>query len=685
VQRLAMCSVLWLTIGASAGAQQAQKQETLKIIPPPGIKVDENFKKAMLSEADKLDADLALLLARSKDGGRTASFAPDILIFSKAVRVALLQNEIYDLREMRTARELIEMGRQRLNDLSLGTPKWNTQTGLVVRGYRSAIDDSIQPYGLVVPASHRADSAVKSRLDIWLHGRGEKMTELAFLDQRRKQPGEFTPPGAIVLHPYGRYCNAFRFAGETDVFEALADVKKRYRIDDNRIVMRGFSMGGAGCWQFATHHSGLWCAAAPGAGFSETADFLKIERDKIKPTWYEQKLWNWYDSTTYARNIFNVPTVAYSGEIDRQKQAADFMAAALVKEGMGLTHIIGPKTAHKYEPKAREEVNRRIDQLAERGRVSGPIQMTTHSLRYNHVRWLRIDALKKHWEPAGATGVLVAAGGASESVFGIAITGLKNVSAFSIILEPGSLAPFEQTSVTVQDAGADPPISEIRVAPQSDRSLLLHFAIREGRVPGVPKWEQVPSPPSGLVKRHGLQGPIDDAFMGPFAFVRPTGPAANDIVAKWVDREMKRAIDQWRRQFRGEPIVIDDVKVTDEHIKNRHLVLWGDAKSNAVLGKIAKSLPLHWSPQGVSIGQASGGSTCVPIMIYPNPLNGDKYVVLNSGFTFREDAFSSNARQTPRLPDWAIVDAATPMTTRTPGTIIDAGFFDEAWKWQARK
>ena len=370
------------------------------MIPPPGIKVDDNFKKAMLSEADKLDADLALLLARSKDGGRTAGFAPDILIFSKAVRVALLQNEIYDQRELRTARELLEMGRQRLNDLSLGTPKWNTQTGLVVRGYRSAIDDSIQPYGLVVPASHRADSAVKSRLDIWLHGRGEKLTELAFLDQRRKQPGEFTPPGAIVLHPYGRYCNAFRFAGETDVFEAMADVKKRYRIDDNRIVMRGFSMGGAGCWQFATHHSGLWCAAAPGAGFSETADFLKIEREKIKPTWYEKTLWDLYDSTSYAGNISNLPTVAYSGETDRQKQAADKMAEALAEQGdITLTHLIGPKTAHKYEPKVKEEISRRIDVLADLGRSPQPRHLTlrTHTLRYNRVRWLVVDALENHW------------------------------------------------------------------------------------------------------------------------------------------------------------------------------------------------------------------------------------------------------------------------------------------------
>ena len=40
--------------------------------------------------------------------------------------------------------------------------------------------------------------------------------------------------------------------------------------------MRGFSMGGAACWQFAVHYPSIWVAAAPGAGFSETADFLKV-------------------------------------------------------------------------------------------------------------------------------------------------------------------------------------------------------------------------------------------------------------------------------------------------------------------------------------------------------------------------------------------------------------------------
>src|SRR5213076_22095 len=148
----------------------------------------------------------------------------------------------------------------------------------------------------------------------------------------------------------------------------------------NRIAMRGFSMGGAACWQFAVHHAGLWAAAAPGAGFSETADFLKVfQKEKVQPTWYEQKLWHLYDCTDYAVNLFNCPTVAYSGEIDGQKQAADMMAKALKAEGIELTHVIGAKTAHAYQPQAKEEINRRIDSIAAKGRnpVPGKVKFTT--------------------------------------------------------------------------------------------------------------------------------------------------------------------------------------------------------------------------------------------------------------------------------------------------------------------
>ena len=68
------------------------------------------------------------------------------------------------------------------------------------------------------------------------------------------------------------------------------------------------------------------------------------------------------------------------------------------------------------------------------------------------------------------------------------------------------------------------------------------------------------------------------------------------------------------------------------------------------------------------------------IMICPNPLNPKRYVVLNSGFTFREYDYLNNARQVPKLPDWAVIDLNTPPDSRYPGKVVAADFFDEEWR-----
>ena len=201
---------------------------------------------------------------------------PDVRIFHKAVRDALAHDEFFTAAEIPKAKELLKVGVERAEQLAQGTADWAWKPGLVVRGYVSKIDGSVQPYGLVIPESYPENGPEKFRLDLWFHGRNEDLNEVNFLDRKRTDRGQFTPPDTIVLHPYGRYCNAFKFAGEVDVYEALDDVRKRYRIDDDRTFVRGFSMGGAATWHFAVHDASRWCGANPGAGFSETPEFPQI-------------------------------------------------------------------------------------------------------------------------------------------------------------------------------------------------------------------------------------------------------------------------------------------------------------------------------------------------------------------------------------------------------------------------
>jgi hypothetical protein len=595
-------------------------------------------------------------------------FLPDVQVYHKAVHDALEYGEIFKPGEVAAATDLIKRGVERAAQLRHGTAPWDSATGLVVRGYVSKIDGSIQPYGLVVPASYRPDSPHRFRLDVWCHGRDEKLSELNFIDGRQKSPGEFTPRDAFVLHPYGRYCNANKFAGEIDLFEALEDVKSHFAIDDDRIVMRGFSMGGAACWQFAVHYPDRWVAAAPGAGFSETADFLKVfQREAVQPTWYEQKLWHLYDCTDYAVNLYNCPTVAYSGERDAQKQAADMMAKALKAEGIELAQVIGKGARHFYTPAARAEINRRIDSIAAVGRDPVPeeVRFTTWTLRYNRSFWVQVDGLEHHWDRARVEADL------NDKHFENPVIRTTNVSAFTLSIPAGHypLDVREAPSVEVDQQTVE------AVRPLSDRSWTAHFRKVDG------KWTSVPSDDDGtLRKRHGLQGPIDDAFMDSFLMVRPTGTAFNEQVRRWAAAEMKHAVDHWRRQFRGEARVKDDKDLNDADVAAHNLVLWGDPGSNAVMAKLIGKLPIRWDRDGVRLGDKSyDAGHHVPVLIYPNPLNPKRYVVLNGGFTFREYDYLNNARQVPKLPDYAVVDIAVPANSRAPGGIVAAGFFTETW------
>ncbi len=629
--------------------------------PPPGLRISETDRAELEKSAAQLGSEIEALRARTR-GTAEERLLPDVMIYHKAVDWALRYNEFLRTNETALARTLLRQGLERARQLGEGKAPWLTATGLVVRGYLSKIDGSVQPYGLVVPASFASDAKKKLRLDVWLHGRDNNLTELKFIGERQRSYGEFTPPDTMVLHPYGRYCNAFKFAGEADVFEALEHAKKNYPIDEERLAIRGFSMGGAGCWHIATHHPSVWAGAAPGAGFAETAIYTKALSKEPKPASWEQSLWHLYDAADYAVNLFNLPTIAYSGELDKQKQAADVMASGLQREGLTLEHIIGPKVEHKYEPGAKKELARRFDELMARGRDALPskIRFTTWTLRYNRAAWFTVDGLERHWQRARVDGEL-----GSEKTVHFKTSG---VTALTVGPLPESAANADRIRINGQEVSSQPK--------RSGGNWIASF---EQQPDG--KWSsRLGNEDSSLRKRPGLQGPIDDAFTERFLMVRPTGKPLNETLGKWAANELAYATNQWRAQFRGDAAVKDDTAVTDADIADANLILWGDPQSNHLLKRILSKLPLKWDRTSISIGSSSGGADkLVPLMIFPNPLNPKRYVVINSGFTFAEFGPDSNAQQTPKLPDFALVDVSVPREQRLKQGVVAAGFFDERW------
>ncbi len=641
---------LTLTFPFTSGAQTspASPPPVPKKIPAQGISLTDADRAELTAGTTALRGEIDAL---ARDAS-IAALLPDVEIFHKAVAWSLADDTFYSAKEIAFAKHLLAEGRERATQLRAHKFPWLEARGLIVRGYRSKLDDSVQPYGLVVPAD--LDRSKPTPAMVWLLGRGEKRTELAFLAEREAGPPQLTPKGVITLIPYGRFCNATKFAGEVDVMEALAAVRAHYSVDPLRIAVAGFSMGGGSTWHLATHFPGLWCAASPGAGFAETPIFTKANAPgkEVRPAW-EQLLWRHYEATGISQNLFNVPTLAYTGEIDGQKEASDLMDAAMAASGLKLERFIGPQTGHKYHDATKAELTTRFEALIAKGRdaLPGEIRFSTYTLRYPESSWVRIEGMEKHWERADVRA-------RQSQGHGVTIE-TKNISELAVMT------------------------SDRRIA--IDGQELSDTDTRVGRrlKKTAGKWDFTSAANSSLRKSPGLTGPIDDAFMAAFVFVRPSGRPLNPELGTWVENELTAARHLWRDVFRGDTPVLADTALTDADIATKNLILWGDPTSNKVLAKLLATgkLPLTWDAKTLTFrGKTYTSANHAPILIFPNPLNPARYVVLNSGLDFRSDGYTNNALQTSKLPDWAVVDLRTPPGPRWPGKIVDAGFFDEEWK-----
>ena len=539
----------------------------------------------------------------------------DVEIYVKAADWILRHpDEFYTKAYYDNTLAVLDKGLARSADLAKGLSPWTAQKGRVSRAYRSRVDGSLQPYGLLIPDTY--DPSKPIRLDVVLHGRAATMNEVSFLfahDSPKPLPPELDH---MQLEVYGRTNNAYRWAGETDVFEALAFVQKRYNIDPNRIVLRGFSMGGAGTWHIGLHHPDRWVAMEAGAGFVETKNYAK----QVNLPDYQDRALHIYDAVDYAENAINLPVVGYGGEDDPQLRASQEIQKVVASmPGLKALFLVGPKTPHRWHPDSLKQSNAFLDAAATNGRkVREKIRFITYTTRYNQCFWLTIDALERHYDRAE-------------------VEGTRN-----------ELKTQNIAALTLNDAGT--PVIDGQKMKQGTR-----FEKIDG------KWRVAKTP--GPRKRHGLQGPIDDAFMESFVVVNPP-------------ETFKR---EWAKWMRGDLRVKEAEGVTTQDMAESNVVIFGDA-DNELIKKMNAKLPIRWAGGEIVAGdQRFSAAHHTLALVCPNPLNPSRYVVLNSGHTFGEKEFrGTNALLFPRFGDWAVLK-------KSDRTVVAAGLFDETWQLPVTK
>ena len=567
------------------------------------------------------------------------AFTPDVAVYLTAVERAVRLDEFPSKDSVKQTVAVLNAGLKRAAEAKAGRAPWRAVRGRpVARGYASDVDGSVQPYTLSIPAG----AAKPLRLDVVLHGRDATLTEVKFLAQ--KETAKPVAEAFATLEVHGRGNNAYRWAGETDLLEALRHVQQELG-NGGPVVLRGFSMGGAGTWHHGLHHPFSYRVLGPGAGFSTTRGYAKLP-DPLPD--YQDRCLRIYDAVPAAENVFNVPVVAYAGELDKQKAATDNVIAALkgFREPHTVTQLVGPGLEHKmpteWMAKAEAEYRKLLAVLR-----PARTRYVLYTTAYPEFPGGYVTGLERHYDQA----VIDTTPGD-----GRVTVATNNVRSF-LLHEPPATIVVNGQALAWKESG---PVA----------------IVKSGAT-----WVTLPGQDyiTGLVKSprktFGLQGPIDDAFMRPFA-VAPA-PAGGTPVAVSLAASHARFGREWDKHFRGQLRSLDAATP-----KQAGRVLFGTPDTPAIR-EVLPRLPLTWTADTLVVnGKSYDARTHYPVLVYPDPLDASRYLVLNSGHTFHAADFQgSNALLYPRLGDWAVLKIAPTEADPAATETVAAGLFDEEWKF----
>ncbi len=179
---------------------------------------------------------------------------------------------------------------QLLDTAATGKNPFEGRKGELRLAYRSAVDQTLQPYRLFVPAKYEGKPLP---LVVALHGMGGDESSMmeGYAGTMKREAERW---GFFLVTPKGREpASMYRGTAEKDVMDVLAEVEKAYRIDAKRIYLMGHSMGGYGTWSIAMAYPGKFAALGPIAGGGNPQGMEKIkdipqfvvhgDRDKTVP------------------------------------------------------------------------------------------------------------------------------------------------------------------------------------------------------------------------------------------------------------------------------------------------------------------------------------------------------------------------------------------------------------------
>lgn len=552
-------------------------------------------------------------------------------------------------------------------------PPYEGRFGVVRRAYRSPLDGNLQPYALFVPRAYRPDGKPLP-LVVAAHGLGNR-PEVALRVVVGEAPeggfqgthearhfGGLPDFGAFVVAPWQFGNSGQRHLGEADLLRVVEEVRAHYPINEKRISITGYSLGGTVSFVLPLHYPDVFSVAGPLCGYPNLLDWSSIRTPPHKP-WEDVLLSKRY-IVNWAENGLHVPMLMIHGGKDEPRRS-EVMAKRYRALGYSydldvqedLDHNVwdygyGTEKKNKDGDKEADLTRRLIGR--KKPEVPEHVRFVTGEWRYDRAYWVRILSL-------GAQDKFADIDVRYAKREGTITVQAKYIDAFALELK--QLGLKSEPTITVNGKSVAGPFT-----------MDTAYFMRQGN-----EFVLTAQEPSFVgKKRAGVSGPLDDidrhARVIVYGTQDPEQTEENRMVA-----EHFASFDTFAARYP----VKSDAEITEAEINASSVVLIGNTKSNRWTALFEPSLPVKFEPAAITFrGKRYEGTDVGVSFIHPHPRNEREYVVVHAGAGV---AGTLSSRHLPRFsPDFLVYDSR--MTAQRGGHLLDqrqvleGGYFDLEWK-----
>lgn len=511
-------------------------------------------------------------------------------------------------------------------------------SGPQVLTFHSDVDDTEQPYGLYLPKNF--DENKKYPLVVMLHGAGSNhRLALRRVFGKSNAEGETDVEASrtfpqwkdvdyIVASPYARGTMGYQGIAEKDVLDVLADVKKRFNIDEDRTYLTGLSMGGGGTLWIGLTRPDVWAALAP-----------------VCPAPPQ-------GTNDLAANGINLPFYFFHGDKDQAVPVTVSRDWTMNLKDLGakVEYTEYPGVNHNSWENAYAE-GFIFEWFSKFKRNAFPTQVKFNTKSYSYIKayWVRLDKLTP-----GTLATIDAKFTASNQ---ITVT-TQALGAFTLSLAGHPQFKSGQTlQVTVNG-------QKVKTAVSDSPS----FREENG------KWVNSAYVAPASAKKQGAEGPVSAAFSARHVYIYGTAgnPSEDELKKRRETAEQAANWSQYMNPFLNRvmvfPRVIADKDVRPSDNESSNLILFGNKETNLLIEKYSPQLPISLSKTAEGYG-----------LIYIFPMN-NRYVVVSSGLPWwtttkpTQPTFTTLVRQTiPSFKDFLLFKDGN------DNRVVE-GYFDEQWK-----